>query len=128
MPDDANEPLYEDAPLTKMQSFLMVHQHFNQFHPSRVEKESLLKLIKAHCPDENSCFDSLGEYENFLNNGEKYSSIHEYCPACSRVYAQNEDHCPGCLDLRWLGGAVSSHLLSSPVHKSKFEFPPNRSE
>ena len=67
--EDANDPLYDGAPLTRIQSYLMIHQHLNQFQTSRVEKEFLLKLIKAHCPAVNQCFSSLAEYENFLSNG-----------------------------------------------------------
>jgi len=116
IPADANDPLYEGAPLTQMQSFLMIHQHLNQFHPSRVEKESLLKLIKAHCPGENRCFDSLAQYENFLGNGAQYSSIHEYCGGCFHLYATNENECPDCHAARWLGGEMMPSFLL-PLHK-----------
>ena len=109
MPENAHENLYEGAPLTRIQSYLMIHQHLNQFHPSRVEKESLLRLINAHCPAQNSCFQGIGEYENFLNNGEGYSSIHEYCGVCHYLYVNNdEDHCPDCMAYRWLGGKTLS--------------------
>ena len=108
IPGDANDLLYEGAPLTKLQSYLMTHQHMNQFHPSRVEKESLLRLIAAHCPVGNNCFTSLGQYENFLNNGQSYSSIHEYCGRCFHLYLPNQVQCPGCQAPRWLGSESPS--------------------
>jgi len=61
IPEDADAPLYDGAPLTRVQSYLMIHQHLNQFQTSSVEKESLLKLIQAYCPAVNQCFSSLAE-------------------------------------------------------------------
>jgi len=121
IPEDGIDPLYDGAPLSKLQSFLMIHQHMNQFHPSRVEKESLLRLISAHCPQENHCFQSLSSFENFLNNGENYSTIHEYCGKCFHLYEQDEIECPDCAEPRWLGSKSAFLLVVLSIRKKKKE-------
>jgi len=52
LPENANELLYDGAPLTILQHYLVV-QHFSQrFNISRECKSALLSLIRQHCPQE----------------------------------------------------------------------------
>jgi len=51
IPNQLNEPLYNDAPLTILQHVLVVQHHFLRFRVSRVEKESILKLVKGRKHD-----------------------------------------------------------------------------
>jgi hypothetical protein len=108
LPVNANQELYPGA-LTLMQSFLMIHQHFDRYRPSREEKISILKLLSHHLPAGNF-FATLYEYENFLDNGEMHSTIHEYCGRCYFLFQAEEETCPVCHALRWEGGKI--HTLS----------------
>jgi len=103
LPADFNDDLYHGALLTKAQSFLMLHQHFDRFQPSREEMTSMLKLIKMHCPQPNIAFATSYDFDDFLGNGDQFSSLYEYCP-CFRIFQMGEQACPDCGESRWREG------------------------
>ena len=107
LPENHLQPIYHNAPLSLIQSYLLTHHHFNRFQPSREEKESVLRLLAFHCFSESLCFQSLYNFENFLGNGLHYSQVHEYCHRCHRHFQQGEAHCPqpNCDALRYEGNA-----------------------
>ena len=94
LPENYDEKLYEGVDITVLQSYLTIHHHFDKFKPSREEKTSILRLIALHCPPDNRCFRSIHLFDQFINNGGgTYSTIHEYCGRCHRLFADNELHC-----------------------------------
>jgi len=94
LPENYDEKLYEGVDITVLQSYLTIHHHFDKFKPSREERTSILRLIALHCPPDNRCFRSIHLFDQFINNGGgTYSTIHEYCGRCHRLFADNELHC-----------------------------------
>lgn len=52
----------------RLQSYLIIHQHFDRFLLSKDDKTSILQLLRHHMPAVAEFFPSLHMYENFLNN------------------------------------------------------------
>jgi len=79
-----------------MQSFLMTHLLFDKMKPSREDKTRILEYLKMHCKtEENKCFSSIHLFEAFLGRSEDdYSTTHEFCKLCKRLFQPNELQCP----------------------------------
>jgi len=103
LPDNSNQPLYANAILTIIQSFLLLMHHFIRFNCSREEKTSILKLIRLHIPQPNLAFPSLHRFESYLGDPEQACTTWEFCDYCHNVYEDDELNCPTCDTPRFEG-------------------------
>ena len=96
LPEDHDDSLYAGAPLSKLQSFLMNRLVFDRLKLTNQGQDTALKLINLHCrPQENKAFKTLHTFETYLGPGQdQYSSIHEYCSECHRLFLDDEQECP----------------------------------
>jgi hypothetical protein len=96
MPEDHDDALYEGAPLSRVQSFIINRLVFDRLKMTRQAKDTVLKLVNLHCRQEdNTAFTTLHTFESYLGPGEdRYSTIHEYCSQCDHLFLADEQACP----------------------------------
>ena len=108
----SDQPLFQDCRLTRTSSHLLISKFAARHSLTDVAVKDLLTLIKLHCPQPNSCYQSLYEFQKDSENVSDKFILHYYCTKCTTEMSSGEEtNCPGCkVKVKNVKDSVSSFL------------------
>lgn len=92
----ANEPLYEGAPITVVESVISILTLMLTFRITGVLLVKILEIIELHCKKPNKCFKTLYKFKSFFKNLKLPLIRHFYCNNCFSYLKKKSSKCKKC--------------------------------
>lgn len=95
-------PLYEGSRISATISNILIMSYAKKFHLTQDAFQSLIELIKVHCPEKNNCAPSVFKLKSFFKevlSDDEFEPIHtKYCGICQGMVPDEKDACvvDGC--------------------------------
>ncbi|KAK3932572.1 PDZ domain-containing protein MAGIX [Frankliniella fusca] len=92
----ANQPLYDGAPITPVESLTAIMSFIQSEHLSGVGVGRLLSLLSLHLPQPNNFFKNSKELFKLLERHEEPLEISYFCSVCYKSRMSSSDLCDSC--------------------------------
>lgn len=112
------DPLYEGAPLTMLESFLILLQVFLKFHLCKDAMDAFCEVLCLHLPKESKNPKSERELRHFFQSIDSQTVIkHDFCGTCHHLFEEGEFACPLCPNQPRFGagGTTPRFFLEFPI-------------